>query len=125
MRVALPIDQRRRSPVVYMNTLISEEMEYTPKRVEACPLHTLIKKAGGIRRRLFLFLRFSDQATESLSAFRAMARTLVDAGFALIMISSPVNGLIPLRALRAGLITRRSLIPSEGTVNSPEPFFFR
>ncbi|MNC88728.1 hypothetical protein D3C83_45770 [compost metagenome] len=41
------------------------------------------------------------------------------------MISSPVKGLMPLRAARAGFMTRRSFTATEGTVNSPEPFLFR
>src|SRR6187455_95425 len=54
----------------------------------------------------------------------ARTRTLRLAGFALIMISSPVNGLRPLRAEVAGLLTVLSFIrPLK--LNSPAPFLLR
>ena len=61
------------------------------------------------------------QATASFKAFNAVALTLVDAGLALIIISSPVNGFVPFLASRAGLIILLNLIPNEGTENSPDP----
>src|SRR5690606_10684161 len=51
----------------------------------------------------------------------AVARTVVRAGLAAIFISSPVAGLRPSRALRAGFLTRRILTPVSGIWNSPEP----
>src|SRR5690606_18890556 len=56
----------------------------------------------------------------ALSPRRARARTLRLAGFALIVISSPVNGLRPLRALLAGLFTVFSL-SRPLKLNSPTP----
>ena len=49
-----------------------------------------------------------------------MTLTTLRAGLALNIISSPVNGLMPLRAFRAGLRTTRIFI-SPGTVNVPGP----
>src|SRR5207244_2124742 len=59
--------------------------------------------------------------TSSLRAFRGMALTTLRAGFALIVIGSLVNGLIPCLALVAGRRTTLSL-SRPGTVNRPGPF---
>ena len=57
----------------------------------------------------------------SLSFFNGLILTMRRAGFALNMVASPVNGLMPLRALVAGfLITRHFNKP--GNVNSPTAF---
>lgn len=54
----------------------------------------------------------------SLRAFSAVTLTEVLAGRALNMVSSPVKGLIPLRALRAGFLTV-FILSRPGRVNSP------
>ena len=65
------------------------------------------------------FSRPVDQ-TMSFSAFSAVTLTTLRAGLALNIISSPVKGLTPLRALVAGLrFTRIFMRP--GTVNWPGP----
>lgn len=65
-----------------------------------------------------------EDYANSLSAFKAVALTDLRAGLAAILISSPVNGLRPIRALVAFLTTRRILMPNSGMVTSPEPLGF-
>src|SRR5690606_15399018 len=67
----------------------------------------------------------AGQATTSLIAFIAVARTDRLAGRASTFTISPVNGLRAMPALRAGFCTRRNLTPTSGTANSPEPFLAR
>src|SRR5581483_9682587 len=59
----------------------------------------------------------------SLRTLSGRARTMLRAGLALIVIGSLVNGLMPGRALVAGLWTSFSLI-RPGMVNWPGPFLF-
>src|ERR1700757_451541 len=56
--------------------------------------------------------------TASLAALTGLARTILRAGFALNIISSPVNGLVPLRALVAGFLTTTNLA-NPGTRKMP------
>ena len=57
----------------------------------------------------------------SLNALRALARTVLEAGFAENIIFSPVKGLVPSRALVAGLLRIFSL-RRPGRVKTPGPF---
>ncbi len=59
--------------------------------------------------------------TRSLSAFRGIALTTLRAGLALIVIGSPVNGLVPFFSLVAGLCTTLSF-RRPGMINRPGPF---
>src|SRR5207253_1633193 len=59
--------------------------------------------------------------TASLAALTGRARTILRAGLALNIISSPVKGLVPFRALVAGFLTTTNLA-KPGTRNTP--FFF-
>src|SRR5690606_25236500 len=64
----------------------------------------------------------ADQASANVFRyFSGRTLTMVRAGLALNMISSPVKGLTPLRALVAGFFTVVIFI-RPGTVNSPTPF---
>ena len=65
----------------------------------------------------------STYCTISFSPFRGETFTTVRAGLAAIMISSPVKGLRPLRALAAGLRTVR-IFTRPGSVKVPAPLFF-
>src|SRR5690606_3782270 len=56
--------------------------------------------------------------TMSFNPFSAATFTVFDAGFALNIIFSPVNGLMPSRAFVAGFFTTR-ILSSPGSVNSP------
>src|SRR6185312_10072123 len=56
--------------------------------------------------------------TASFAALTGLARTILRAGLALNIISSPVKGLVPLRALVAGFLTTTNLA-KPGTRNSP------
>src|SRR5438128_3566140 len=56
--------------------------------------------------------------TASLAALTGRARTILRAGLALNIISSPVKGLVPLRALVAGFLTTTNLA-KPGTRNTP------
>src|SRR5689334_19665660 len=58
------------------------------------------KQKGPRRRGPFRFFY-----TASLAALTGRARTILRAGLALNIISSPVKGLVPLRALVAGFLT--------------------
>src|SRR5439155_10917992 len=58
------------------------------------------------------------QDTASLAALTGRARTIFRAGLALNIISSPVNGLVPLRALVAGFLMTTNLA-KPGTRNRP------
>ena len=60
----------------------------------------------------------ASYATESLAAFTGRARTILRAGFALNIVGSLVNGLIPLRALVAAFFTTTNLA-KPGTRNTP------
>src|ERR1700728_3951074 len=60
------------------------------------------------------------QLTIDFRFFSGRARTFLLAGFALKVIFSPVNGLMPSRALVAGRFTTLSL-SRPGRVNSPLP----
>ena len=62
--------------------------------------------------------------TSSLSDFSRMALTALRAGLALMMVGSLVNGLMPGRALVAGLLTILSL-SRPGTTKMPGPFLPR
>jgi len=57
----------------------------------------------------------------SLKALRALARTVLEAGFAENIIFSPVKGLVPSRALVAGLL-RIFNLRRPGRVKTPGPF---
>src|SRR6202030_3070597 len=61
------------------------------------------------------------QATASLAALTGLARTILRAGLALNIISSPVNGLVPLRALVAGFLTTTNFA-QPGSRNTPDFF---
>src|SRR5262249_47278641 len=63
----------------------------------------------------------AGRQTASLAALTGRARTILRAGLALNIISSPVKGLVPLRALVAGFLTTTNLA-KPGTRN--RPFFF-
>src|SRR5690606_6910921 len=58
--------------------------------------------------------------TISFRPFRAATLTVLEAGLALNIISSPVNGFTPLRALVAGFFTTR-IFSRPGNVNRPLP----
>src|SRR5688500_15064051 len=62
--------------------------------------------------------RCGSQPTISLRFLRARMRTFFEAGFALMVIFSPVNGLTPSRALVAAFFTTR-ILHSPGSVNTP------
>ncbi len=62
--------------------------------------------------------RPGTQFTESFSAFTGRMRTFFEAGFALKVIFSPVNGLMPSRAFVAGFFTRR-IFARPGSVATP------
>src|SRR6202041_3177323 len=61
-----------------------------------------------------------DQFTIDFRFFNGSARTFLLAGFALNVIFSPVNGLVPSRALVAGRLTTFSF-SKPGRVNKPLP----
>ena len=61
------------------------------------------KKARGVAAPGFFASVKTDQFTMFLRFFSGMARTFLEAGFALNIIFSPVNGLTPSRALVAFL----------------------
>src|SRR5262249_44184014 len=56
----------------------------------------------------------------SFNFLSALILTVLYAGLALIMISSPVNGFTPLRAARAGFLTTR-IFNNPGMTNTPGP----
>ena len=60
----------------------------------------------------------------NFSHFNAVRRIAFRAGFAAILIASPVAGFRPIRAFVRGLITRDTFIPVSGIVNSPDPLGF-
>ena len=62
--------------------------------------------------------------TMSFRFFRGRTLTTLLAGFALNMVSSPVNGLMPLRAFVAGFL-RTLILNRPGTLNIPGPRGFR
>ena len=72
----------------------------------------------------FLFQTARSGETRQTASFAALtgrARTIFRAGFALNIISSPVKGLVPLRALVAGFLMTTNFA-NPGTRNTP--FFF-
>ena len=92
-----------------------EELERHPPRADAAVpevpagyLEISVRAAG---------LNFRDV----MYAMGLLSDEAVEAGFAAILIASPVAGLRPRRALRAGFLTRRIFTPVSGIVNSPEP----
>lgn len=68
------------------------------------------------------FASCHQELANSFIFFRGRILTAVLAGLALNMVSSPVKGLMPLRALTAGLRTVMTFI-RPGIVNSPAPRF--
>ena len=65
-----------------------------------------------------VYLRSNYQIAMSFSFFNGVTRTLIEAGFAEIVISSPVAGLRPLRFFVAGRFTLL-ILSKPGRVTSP------
>src|SRR5690606_18480221 len=76
------------------------------------------KKTGQGARFFFLFVRLRPGQTMSFRPLSAATFTVFDAGFALKIIFSPVNGFVPSRALVAGFFTTR-ILSRPGRVNRP------
>lgn len=76
----------------------------------------------GQRVKLPLLQTWKGYSTISFSFFNGRILTAMDAGLALNMVSSPVNGLMPLRAFFAGFLTV-AIFKIPGSTNSPTARF--
>jgi hypothetical protein len=86
-----------------------------------------LDKGEGPLRKLRIFIQQQDQSfqpTISFTFFKGRILTTLRAGLALNIVSSPVNGLIPFRALVAGL-RFTSIFMSPGNTNWPTAPFLR
>jgi len=71
---------------------------------------------------IVLFTSERAYSAISFNFFNGRILTAILAGFALNIVSSPVKGLIPLRAFLAGFLTVTIFI-KPGSTNSPQPRF--